>query len=79
VSEPPGDLARYAAFTSLQLDRPQPDILRLTMAAKGRLNAASAEMHTELARIWQEIDRDTQTRCVLVRGSDGAFSAGGDF
>ncbi|MDP9285053.1 MAG: enoyl-CoA hydratase/isomerase family protein [Actinomycetota bacterium] len=69
---------RYAAFPSLELDRPAPHVLRLTLRAAGRLNAVSATMHRELASVWPAIGADNDTRAVIVRGADGAFSAGGD-
>ena len=65
-------------FPSLDLDRPEEGILRLTLRAPGRLNAVSEEQHGELARVWQAIGQDEETRAVLVRGADGAFSSGGD-
>jgi enoyl-CoA hydratase len=68
----------YGAFPSLELDRPAPHVLRLTLRAPGRLNAVSGAMHRELASLWRTIGDDEQTRSVLVVGADGAFSAGGD-
>lgn len=68
----------YGEFTSLELDRPEEWILRLTLRTAGKLNAVGAEAHADLARVWQTIDRDPDTRVVLVRGADGAFSSGGD-
>ena len=65
-------------FPSLDIDRPEEGILRLTLRAPGRLNAVSETQHGELARVWQAIGRDDETRAVLVRGADGAFSSGGD-
>jgi enoyl-CoA hydratase len=65
-------------FPSLDLDRPEEGILRLTLRAPGRLNAVSEAQHGELARIWRAIGEDEETRAVLVRGADGAFSSGGD-
>jgi len=35
-------------------------------------------MHRELAEIWHAVGSDDETRAVLVRGADGAFSSGGD-
>src|SRR3954470_19415963 len=69
---------RYAAFPSLELDRPAPHVLRLTLRAPGKLNAVSGTMHRELAAVWRAIAEDDETRAVIVRGADGAFSAGGD-
>ena len=67
----------YEAYPSLELDRPAPHVLRLTLRAEGRLNAVSGTMHRELAAIWKTIADDDDTRVVLVRGADGAFSSGG--
>jgi enoyl-CoA hydratase len=69
---------RYAAYPSLSFDRPAPHVLGLTLRAPGRLNAVSGTMHTELAAVWRTIGDDADTRAVIVRGADGAFSAGGD-
>ena len=70
------DLA--ASYPSLNFDRPEDGILVLTLQAEGRLNAISATMHGELADVWTAIDRDDETRAVIVRGAGGTFSAGGD-
>ena len=65
-------------FPSLDIERIEDGILRLTLRAPGRLNAVSEAQHGELARVWNAIGEDTETRAVLVRGADGAFSSGGD-
>jgi enoyl-CoA hydratase/carnithine racemase len=68
----------YAEFTSLELDRPEEWILRLTLRTPGKLNAVGHDAHAQLAALWQTVDRDPDTRVVLVRGADGTFSSGGD-
>lgn len=68
----------YGEFTSLEFDRPEERILRITLNTPGRLNAVGAEAHAQLATVWQAVDRDPETRAVLVRGAGGAFSSGGD-
>jgi enoyl-CoA hydratase len=68
----------YGEFTSLEIDRPGDGILRITLRTPGKLNAVGHEAHAHLATIWQTIDRDPDTRVVIVRGADGAFSSGGD-
>jgi enoyl-CoA hydratase len=68
----------YAEFRSLAFDRPEEGVLRITLRAPGKLNAVDADAHRELAAVWQTVDRDPETRVVVVRGADGAFSAGGD-
>ena len=40
---------RYAAYPSLELERPADGVLRVVMAAPGRLNAAGHQMHRDLA------------------------------
>jgi enoyl-CoA hydratase len=69
---------RYSAYTRLALDRPHAAVLRVTMA-HGRLNAVDATMHTELARIWRDIDADPTVAAAIITGAGNAFSAGGDF
>ncbi|HVS85790.1 MAG TPA: enoyl-CoA hydratase/isomerase family protein [Gaiellaceae bacterium] len=68
----------YDEFTSLEFDRPGEGILRLTLRNPGKLNAVGHEAHGQLAEVWKTVDRDPETRVVLVRGSDGHFSSGGD-
>jgi enoyl-CoA hydratase len=65
-------------FPNLDIERLEDGILRLTLRAPGRLNAVSETQHGELARVWNAIGSDDETRAVLVRGADGAFSSGGD-
>ncbi len=65
-------------FPSLDIERLEYGILRLTLRAPRRLNAVSEAQHGELARVWNAIGADEETRAVLVRGADGAFSSGGD-
>ncbi len=74
------DAPRYAQeFPSLQFNAPEPGILELVMANKGRLNAATEEMHRDLAMVWRRIDADDAVRAVIVRGEGSTFSSGGDF
>src|SRR6202045_3713875 len=71
------DLA--TAFPSLVFERPEDGILVITMKAEGRLNAADAAMHRDLAAVWPAVDADGETRAVIIRGAGGTFSSGGDF
>jgi enoyl-CoA hydratase len=68
----------YDEFTSLEFDRPEQGILRITLRNTEKLNAVGHEAHAQLASVWQTIDRDPDTRVVVVRGADGVFSSGGD-
>jgi len=65
-------------FPSLRFERPEEGILVITLSAEGRLNAISGAMHGELAAVWTVIDRDRETRAVVIRGAGGTFSSGGD-
>jgi enoyl-CoA hydratase len=69
---------RYDAFDSLRIEEAEPGILRITFDTPGRLNAVGHQMHSELAAIWNEIDRDPAIDVVVVTGAGEAFSAGGD-
>jgi enoyl-CoA hydratase len=51
----------------IELNRPQ------------QLNAASEELHTALAGVWDHIAADGDARAVVLTGRGRAFSAGGDF
>ena len=65
-------------FSTLEFDRPADGVLRITLHTPGRLNAVGAGMHSELSAVWPAIGREREVRAVVVRGADGAFSAGGD-
>jgi enoyl-CoA hydratase len=71
------DLA--TGFPSLRFERPEEGILVIIMNAEGRLNAADAAMHADLAQVWRAVDDDPDTRAVIIRGAGGTFSAGGDY
>ncbi len=50
----------------------------VTLNRPEALNAANAELHGEIAKIWRELDADEGARAIVLTGSGGAFSAGGD-
>ena len=68
----------YGPFPALTFDRPAEGVLRITMDGPG-LNAVSPAVHRQLADVWLSVDRDTDTRAVVLRGAGKAFSAGGSF
>lgn len=72
-------LEAYAAFPSILCDRPAAGVLRLTLNRPESLNSLGADAHRELADIWRVVDRDRDTRAVLLCAKGRAFSAGGDF
>ena len=70
--------AAYDRFTALTFDRPEEQVLRITLDGPN-LNAVGSDAHAQLADVWPAIDRDDSVRVVVVRGAGKAFSAGGDF
>lgn len=71
-------MERYERFVGLTLDRPEPGILRIILDTPGKLNAVDTQKHADLADIWPVIDRDPETRVVVIHGAGGVYSAGGD-
>lgn len=69
----------YRDYTALDLDFVEEGILQLTFNNPKRKNSVTAIQHTELARVWLDVDEDPAVRVVLVTGAGDAFSAGGDF
>ncbi|HVE25884.1 MAG TPA: enoyl-CoA hydratase/isomerase family protein [Sporichthya sp.] len=69
----------YRDYSHLDCGFVEDGILRISFTNPGRMNSVTEGQHTELARIFRDIDRDDTVRVALVTGSDGTFSAGGDF
>src|SRR5437763_8156405 len=69
----------YRDYTHLDFEFPEPGILRILFNNPKSLSSVSVEQHTELARIWADIDRDPDVKVVIVTGAGNAFSSGGDF
>jgi enoyl-CoA hydratase len=68
----------YSNYRELKIRRLEPGILELAMGQEGKLATVPAGMHKELADIWIDVDRDPETRVVILRGVGKGFSAGGD-
>jgi enoyl-CoA hydratase len=68
----------YPDYESLELDRPAPHVLRITLA-RGAMNALNLRLHQDLGGIWRLIDADVTVSAVVIQGRGRAFSAGGDF
>jgi enoyl-CoA hydratase len=73
---------RYAHYEALALKRHDEGILEVVMgadqSANGKLSTADHRMHRELSTVWMDIDKDPETRVVIIRGEGKGFSAGGD-
>src|SRR5207247_9713102 len=72
-----GLIMDYSSFPNMIFERRDPDILWITLSKPEKLNTADAQMHQALADLWPMIDRDPETRVVVLTGSGLAFSAGG--
>ncbi|QVQ51582.1 enoyl-CoA hydratase/isomerase family protein [Spiractinospora alimapuensis] len=71
-------MSRYDKYEHLLIEFVEDRILQVTMHSPGRLNAAHAGMHRELANIWMDVDEDPDVDVAILTGSNGVFSAGGD-
>ena len=71
-------MERYEQYPGLNIDMPEPGILRIVIDTPGKLNAIDAQKHHDLANVWRTVDDDPDTRVVVIHGANGAFSAGGD-
>ncbi len=69
----------WSKYQDLRIRRIEPAILEIVMGEEGgKLSTATARMHRELAEVWLDVDRDSQTRVAILRGAGKGFSAGGD-
>jgi enoyl-CoA hydratase len=66
----------YPRYEQLRLER-QGAALWITMD-NAPLNSVSSTMHAELADLLNDVNRDENTRVVVLTGAGDSFSAGGD-
>jgi enoyl-CoA hydratase len=66
----------YESYKALKIER-RGKILNVTMN-NPPLNPMTSEMHNEMSRIFFDINRDKDTKVVVLTGAGKAFSAGGD-
>ena len=70
---------RYADYSALTITGPDEDgILDICIDTPGKLNAVDEGKHLALADVWTAVDKDPDTRVVVIHGANGTFSAGGD-
>lgn len=62
----------------IQVERPTPKVLLLTLNRPEKLNALSKELLIELAGHLEAADVDADVSCVVLTGKGKAFSAGAD-
>jgi enoyl-CoA hydratase len=69
----------WSAYSRLTFNYPADGVLLIKINRPDRLNAMDEVLHTELSRVWLDVDRDDGCRAVVITGEGKAFSAGGDF
>jgi enoyl-CoA hydratase len=65
-------------YKQLTFSRRDNGVLLITLDRPEKYNAADEQMHGELARVWNDVDADPETRVAVITGAGKAFSAGGD-
>jgi enoyl-CoA hydratase len=60
------------------VERPADGVLLITINRPERYNALLMPMFEELSRIWADVERDDETRVVVVTGAGKAFCTGMD-
>jgi len=73
-----GKTMRFADYHQLAFERKPDGVLLITMNRPEKYNATDEELHGELARVWDDVSRDEETRVAVITGAGKAFSAGGD-
>lgn len=69
---------RLADYHQLRFDRRDNGVLLITIDRPEKYNATDEQLHAELARVWNDVAADDDTRVAVVTGAGKAFSAGGD-
>jgi enoyl-CoA hydratase/carnithine racemase len=62
----------------LRLDHPAEHVARLTIDNPAKRNALDHEILDAIATAMADLDQGIETRCVIIAGSEGMFSAGYD-
>ncbi len=71
-------MSKAPQYETLLVDRDGP-ITKVTMNRPHRLNTISPEMVGDLSKVFEKLEDDKETRCVIFTGAgDRAFSAGAD-
>ena len=69
----------FSTYEQLVFERHDPGILQITINRPEKFNATDETLHSEMARVWLDVDADPDTRVALITGAGRAFSSGGDF
>lgn len=65
-------------MSEIIVDTPQPEILRITMNRPERRHAVTPELRAEILAAIKEGEAAPSVRCIILTGSGGYFSGGGD-
>jgi len=68
----------YSQYKRLVFERRDHGVLLITINRPEKMNAADADMLREFTQVWADVQRDDETRVVVITGAGKAFSAGGD-
>lgn len=66
-------------YQCIELDLDDDGILTIRLNRPERLNAVNDQLHTELAHVFADAERDSAVHVCILTGAGRAFSAGGDF
>jgi enoyl-CoA hydratase len=69
----------WSTYEHLAFSYPSEGVLLIKFNRPDRFNAMNEKMHTEVSKVWLDVDRDPACRVAVVTGEGKAFSAGGDF
>jgi enoyl-CoA hydratase/carnithine racemase len=70
--------AQQLASGKLELDRPADAVARIAIRNPNKRNALDHDILDAIAELMPRLDQGIETRCVIVTGSEGMFSAGYD-
>jgi enoyl-CoA hydratase/carnithine racemase len=65
-------------FTTIIVDRPQPDISRITLNRPEYLNAYNHTLTAEVSQAVDQYMKDDTQRCLVITGAGRGFCSGGD-
>lgn len=68
----------YGRYKELKVERRGNGVVVITLNRPDVLNAMTYSMHSELAQIWNDVDRDPAARVAVVTGAGRAFCSGND-
>jgi enoyl-CoA hydratase len=69
----------WSKYTGLTFEYPSDGVLLIRINRPHRNNAMDATLHTEVSRVWRDVEDDSDCRVAIITGVGKAFSAGGDF